>query len=92
MLEWKLFIALLKGKRSRQKEQRQAERKEARVAHHPQRRSGHKKLEIPEDTRMLAAMTALGTPCDAQGWTTHFVLGLRSPSNILSKVSHTRRV
>ena len=40
------------------------------VANHPQKRLGHEKLEIPEDTRMLAAVTPLGTPCDAQGWTT----------------------
>lgn len=68
MLEWKLFIALLKKEVGRRNKDRL--KKRMRVANHPQKRSGHKKLEIPEDTRMLAAMTALGTPSDAQGWTT----------------------
>ena len=55
MLEWKLFIALLKKEVGRRNKDRL--KKRMRVANHPQKRSGHKKLEIPEDTRMLAAMT-----------------------------------
>ena len=68
MLERRLFIALLKKEVGRRNKDRL--KKRTGVANHPQKRSGREKLEIPEDTCMLAAVTTLGTPCDAQGWTT----------------------
>ena len=89
MLEWRLFIALLKKEVGRRNKDRL--KKRTGVANHPQKRSGHEKLEMPEDTLMLAAAATLGRRVMLKDGP-HLVLGLRSPSNILSKVSHTCRV